>query len=254
MRLAGRSAVVTGAARGIGLGIARRLLEDGANVVVSDRDEAQLRETAEALRQEAGDGQVVLDLVADAADAASVTALVEQTAERFGSVDVLVPNAGISRVAALAETSDALWDETMAVNLRGAFLALRTAPRAMGRGGRIVVVASTNAFWMESTLVAYNASKAGAVAVVRTAAMELGPEGITVNAVAPGLIRTDMTAELSSRPDRVAAYEAQIPLGRLGDPEDVAEAVAFLASPAASWITGHVLVVDGGQTLGTPFP
>jgi NAD(P)-dependent dehydrogenase (short-subunit alcohol dehydrogenase family) len=126
--------------------------------------------------------------------------------------------------------------------------------RALGNGGRIVVTSSTNAFWMETDLAAYNASKAGVLAMTRTAAMELAQYGITVNAVGPGLIATDLTRSVTDDPANAAIYLRQIPAGRFGTPDDVAGAVAFLVSPDASWITGHLLVVDGGQTLGTPFP
>ena len=144
----------------------------------------------------------------------------------------------------------------MAINLRGVFLGVQLAGLAMRSrgGGRIVATASTNAFWMETDLAAYDASKAGVVGFVRTAAMELAPHGITVNAVGPGLILTDLTREMAEDPDRARVYLRQIPAGRFGTPRDVAGAVAFLVSADATWITGHVLVVDGGQTLGTPSP
>src|SRR4026209_858596 len=145
----------------------------------------------------------------------------------------------------------------MAINLRGAFIGVQTAARAMraaGRGGRIVGTAPTNAFWVGRDLAAYNASKAGVLAMARTAAMEFAPHGITVNAVGPGLIATDLTRSVTEDPQNTAQYLRQIPMGRFGTPDDVAAAVAFLASADAGWITGHLLVVDGGQTLGTPFP
>jgi NAD(P)-dependent dehydrogenase (short-subunit alcohol dehydrogenase family) len=153
--------------------------------------------------------------------------------------------------------SEQAWDRVIGINLRGAFLGVQSAARAMraiGNGGRIVVTSSTNAFWMESDLAAYNASKAGVLAMTRTAAMELAQYGITVNAVGPGLIATDLTRSVTDDPANAAIYLRQIPARRFGTPDDVAGAVAFLVSPDASWITGHLLVVDGGQTLGTPFP
>jgi NAD(P)-dependent dehydrogenase (short-subunit alcohol dehydrogenase family) len=153
--------------------------------------------------------------------------------------------------------TDELWDRVLGINLRGAFFGVQAAGRAMqaaGNDGRIVVTSSTNAFWMETDLAAYNASKAGVLAMARTAAMELARFGITVNAVGPGLIATDLTRSVTDDAANAATYLRQIPIGRFGTPDDVAGAVAFLVSPDAAWITGHLLVVDGGQTLGTPFP
>ena len=144
----------------------------------------------------------------------------------------------------------------MQVNTRGVYLAIQIAGRSMipFGAGRSSVTASTNALSMGSGLIAFNASKAAAVALVRTSAMELAPHGVTVNAVAPGLIRAPMTKGLTSDPEAAQRSSKSIPLRQFGEPEEVAAAVAFLASDEAAWITGHVLVVDGGQTLGTPFP
>lgn len=255
-RLEGQAAVVTGGSRGIGQGVAERLVSEGARVVISGRDAERGRAARERLAALASDDQAAHFVQADAGDPAQVEALIEGGVARLGRLDILVANAGTGDTAPLLETDDAFWDRTMALNLRGVFLAIRAAGRVMAAqgSGRVVAVASTNAFWMETTLAAYNASKAGVVALVRTAAMELAPSGVTVNAVGPGLIATDLTAGLTRDPERAAAYLRQIPMGHFGTPADVAGAVAFLVSPEAAWITGHLLVVDGGQTLGTPFP
>ncbi len=252
--LDGQAAIVTGAGRGIGHAIAERFVRDGADVVIADIDAAGVEAAAERLTGFAAPGRTVVPVAADCASRNDVERVVGTCLERFGRLDVFMANAGIAPTADLLDTTDELWDATIALNLRGTFLGVQTAARAMrGRGGRIVVTASTNAFWMETSLTAYDASKAGVVALVRTAAMELAPHGITVNAVGPGLIATDLTRALTEDPERARVYLRQIPAGRFGTPADVAGAVAFLVSPDAAWITGHVLVVDGGQTLGTPF-
>lgn len=246
-------AIVTGGARGIGRAIATRLARDGADVIIADLDDATASATATALN-DLGGGTVV-SVHADCADRHDVDAVVDHAIGSFGRLDIFIANAGIGPDAPFLETTDELWDRVMATNLRGAFIGVRAAARAMeaAAAGRIVVTCSTNAFWMETNLVAYNTSKAGLLAMVRTAAMELAPRGITVNAVGPGLIATDLTRSLTDDPDKSRAYLKQIPIGRFGSPDDVAGAVAFLVSPDAAWITGHLLVVDGGQTLGTPF-
>jgi 3-oxoacyl-[acyl-carrier protein] reductase len=250
-----RVAIVTGGARGIGRGVAARFVRDGAMVIVADRDGAAADRTATELS--AGGPGRAESIEIDAADRASVEGVVTQAVDQHGRLDIFVANAGIGPSAPFLDTSEATWDAVLGLNLRGAFLGVQAAARAMralGNGGRIVVTASTNAFWMESDLVAYNTSKAGVLAMTRTAAMELAPLGITVNAVGPGLIATDLTRQLIEDPTNAVLYLRQIPAGRFGTPEDVAGAVAFLVSPDASWITGHLLVVDGGQTLGTPWP
>jgi NAD(P)-dependent dehydrogenase (short-subunit alcohol dehydrogenase family) len=255
--LAGQVAIVTGAARGIGRGIAARFVRDGATVYLADRDLATANTTASELTAAATSGGRAATIELDASDRAAVEAAVETVVKDTGRLDIFAANAGIGGPTPFLETSDEGWDRVMAINLRGAFIGVQTAGRAMrrlGKGGRIVVTASTNSFWMESDLAAYNASKAGVLAMARTAAMELAPYGITVNAVGPGLIATDLTRSVTEDPKNAAEYLRQIPAGRFGTPDDVAGAVAYLVSPDAAWITGHLLVVDGGQTLGTPFP
>jgi NAD(P)-dependent dehydrogenase (short-subunit alcohol dehydrogenase family) len=255
--LAGRVAIVTGGARGIGRGIVARFVRDGARVLIVDRDIAVAARTAEELSSGAPNGGRADAIEADATDRSAMEAVVGRAVEETGRLDIFVANAGIGGSAPFLDTSDETWDRILAVNLGGVFVGVQVAARAMralANGGRIVVTCSTNAFWMETDLAAYNASKAGVLAMTRTAAMELAPYGITVNAVGPGLIATDLTRSVTDDPSNAAAYLRQIPAGRFGTPEDVAGAVAFLVSPDASWITGHLLVVDGGQTLGTPFP
>jgi glucose 1-dehydrogenase len=255
--LASRVAIVTGGARGIGRGIATRFVRDGALVLIVDRDIAVAARTAEELTSGALNGGRADAIEADTTDRSAMEAVVGRAVEETGRLDIFVANAGIGGSAPFLDTSDETWDRILAVNLRGVFVGVQVAARAMralANGGRIVVTCSTNAFWMETDLAAYNASKAGVLAMTRTAAMELAPYGITVNAVGPGLIATDLTRSVTDDPANAAIYLRQIPAGRFGTPDDVAGAVAFLVSPDAAWITGHLLVVDGGQTLGTPFP
>lgn len=255
--LAGRVAIVTGGARGIGRGIAARFVRDGALVLIADRDIDLASRTAAELSSGATSGGRAEAIEADVSDRAAIDSVVGQAVADSGRLDIFVANAGVGGTAPFVDMSEQVWDRVIGINLRGAFLGVQAAARAMraiGNGGRIVVTSSTNAFWMETELAAYNASKAGVLAMTRTAAMELAMYGITVNAVGPGLIATDLTRSVTDDPANAATYLRQIPAGRFGTPDDVAGAVAFLVSPDASWITGHLLVVDGGQTLGTPFP
>ena len=228
--LSAQAAIVTGAARGIGYAIAQRFTADGASVILADLDGPGIRAAADRLTAAAGRDGAAIGVAADCSVRADVERLIEVCLERFGRLDMFVANAGIGVTVPLLETSDELWDRTMAINLRGVFLGVQLAGRAMRErgGGRIVATASTNAFWMETDLAAYDASKAGVVGLVRTAAMELAPYGITVNAVGPGMIATDLTRDLMEDPERSRVYLRQIPAGRFGLPGDVAGAVAFL--------------------------
>ncbi len=245
--LQGRAAIVTGGTQGIGQAITDRLRSLGACVVVGSR------RGGEASTLLDGEPPVVFEQ-ADVRRAADVQRLVDVCLERFGRLDVFVANAGIDIGGPLLTLDERTWDDVLDVNLKGAFLCTQVAARAMvafpGRPGRIVLIASTNAFWVESNLAPYNTSKAGIVALARTAALELAPHSITVNAVGPGMIATPMTQPLLENAEDAGEYLKNIPLGRFGVPADVAGAVAFLASDDAAWITGHHLIVDGGQTAG----
>ncbi len=222
--LDGQRALVTGGARGIGAATAGALRACGAEVIVVDR---------------LGDAPV---------DVADPQAL-EDAFARAGALDVVVANAGATLFRRLDEMVDEDWRRLLDINLTGAFHTVRLAARVMKprRRGAIVLAASTNSFDGEADLAAYNATKAGLLGILRTASNELGPWGIRVNAVCPGLIRTDLTAGHFAQPQLLKDYCRHIPLGRGGAPEEVALAIVFLASPLASYITGATLLVDGGQ-------
>lgn len=221
--LSGKVAIVTGGASGIGLAIAQTLEQAGAQVHVFDK------------RTEPS---------VDVSDAASVRAAFD----RAPAAGIVVVNAGTVAPANLLDTSDDIWRRTIETNLTGAFYTLREAAvRMKDRGGSIVITASTNSYDGEPQLTAYNASKAGLLGVLHTAANELGPYGIRVNAVCPGLIRTPLTEDHFSKPELLKDYFRHIPLGRGGDPREVANAVLFLASDLADYVTGATLFVDGGQ-------
>ena len=221
----GRKAIVTGGASGIGRAVVELLRASGAEVFVWDRE-------------------------TDVTDRPRL----ELAFEQAGAPDTVIANAGIGSQAALVETADELWDRTVAVNLTGVFNTVRAAARRMmpRRRGAIVITASTNSYDGESNLTAYNATKAGLLGILHTAANEFGPYGIRVNAVCPGLIRTPLTEAHFSQPDLLKDYFRHIPLGRGGEAAEVANAIAFLASDAASYITGAALLVDGGQ-MATKF-
>ena len=241
--LAGKVAVVTGASRGIGRAVATVLAEDGAGVVVSGRDADRL---ASASREIEALGGSVLGVVADAASREDAERVVDAARERFGRIDILVNNAGITRDTLLVRMKDADWDEVMQVNLRGAFLMTRAVAKTMIRqkSGRIVNISSTAGAMGNAGQVNYSAAKAGLVGLTKAAARELAHWGILVNAVAPGLIDTDMVATLPASARE--ALLAQIPLGRAGTAREVAEMVGFLAGDGATYITGQVFHVNGG--------
>lgn len=244
MELTDQVAVVTGGSRGIGLGIARALAEGGAKVAVAARDAGRAEAAAASLPGSGHRGFPV-----DVASSESVDALVRSVESEIGGIDILVNNAGVTRDNLLMRLKDDDWSAVIDTNLRGAFNAIRAVSRGMmkKRAGRIINISSVVGISGNKGQANYAASKAGLIGLTKSVARELGSRGILVNAVAPGYIETDMTAEL---PD--AAREAlsqEITLGRLGQPEDIAGVVRFLAGPAASYITGQVLVVDGGMVI-----
>jgi NAD(P)-dependent dehydrogenase (short-subunit alcohol dehydrogenase family) len=242
-RLDGRVAIITGASTGIGYAAARRFLAEGAFVGIMSRREDRLAAAAQLL----GEPQRVLALAGDVAEPADVDRLVSGTLDRFGRLDVAVSNAGIHRLTPFLEVTDGEWDEVMQINLRGSFLLCRSASQVMrdqGHGGSIVLVASTNGFVAEPGMAAYNASKGGLLMLVRSMAVDLAPYRIRVNAVAPGTVLSEIT-----RPMLAGGFSfGSIPLRRVGDAEEVAAPILFLATDEASYITGATLVVDGGQT------
>lgn len=240
------TAIVTGAARGIGLAIAKELHNAGYNVVISDIMEDAARASAADLQSTSGQTMAV---ATDVSRTDQVEALINETLNRFSSVDVLVNNAGITKDNLSIRMSEDEWDMVLKINLKGAFLCSQAAAKQMmkQRFGRIVNIASVSGLLGTAGQANYAASKAGLIALTKTMARELGGRNITVNAVAPGFIMTEMTEKL---PEKVKeAYLAQIPLKRAGTPLDVAEAVKFLVSPAAAYITGTVLNVSGGLVI-----
>jgi len=240
--LTGKVALVTGSTRGIGRAIAETLVACGARVAVVGRDLAVAEQVAEEIGEARG-------FACDVGDPASVTMLVQSVEDAFGSLDILVNNAGITRDNLMARMKDEDWDAVMATNLRSAFVATRAAQRGMmkRRWGRIINITSVVGLVGNKGQANYAASKAGLIGFTKAAAKELSSRNILVNAVAPGYIQTDMTAKLGD--EARAALSAQIPLARLGEPRDIAGAVAFLASDLAAYITGQVLVVDGGMVM-----
>ena len=244
MELNGKVALVTGGSRGIGLAVARELAAAGARVAVVARDEERAVSAAAALP---GDGHAGFS--ADVADPGAVNALFKLVEGQIGEVEVLVNNAGITRDNVLMRLRDEDWQAVIDTNLRGAFNTIRAASRGMmkRRSGRIINVASVVGLTGNRGQANYAASKAGLLGLTKSVAKELGSRGILVNAVAPGYIETDMTADLGDAPREALA--AQIALGRLGTPEDIAPVVRFLAGPGGSYITGQVLVVDGGMVM-----
>ena len=241
--LTGRVALVTGSTRGIGRSIAEALAECGARVAIVGRDAAKAQEVATQISPEArGFG-------CDVADVASVTALVSAVEATFGSLDILVNNAGLTRDNIMLRLKDEDWDAVIDANLRGAFAATRAATRGMmkRRSGRIINIASVVGLVGNKGQSNYAASKAGLIGLTKAVAKELASRNILVNAIAPGFIETDMTNAMT--PEARAALLGNIPLERLGSPKDVAAMVAFLASEHAGYITGQVLVVDGGMVM-----
>ena len=254
--LDGQIAVVTGGAQGLGLGITRQLAGDGARVVIVDRQEDKARQEADVMQ---GEGLAVRAVGLDITDSAAVATFFDGLATEEGRVDILINNAGAGQqVAPVVELEDAEWHRVMDVTLTGSFYCCRAAGRIMEEqeAGSIVNISSINGQNPAALVAAYNVAKAGIISLTRTLALELAAYGVRVNAVCPGPVYTEfnqrnmaqrrVTLGLSEE-DMIERIRAAIPLGRWGEPEDIAQGVAFLCSPAAAWITGEVLRVSGGM-------
>jgi 2-deoxy-D-gluconate 3-dehydrogenase len=246
LRLDGKAAIVTGGAKGIGRGISQRLVEAGANVIVSDIDEEVGAATATAIGAEF--------VRADMASEEDLQKLVSNTIERHGSVDILVNNAGIYPFKPALEQTSTEWDRVQAINLRGLFLLSRDFAKvgaARGGGGAIVNIGSIDSFHPSSVgLAAYDASKGGVLMFTRNFALEVAPLGIRVNMIAPGVIATEGVAAQGNIPEDLAReFLARVPLGRWGEPDDIATMALVLVTPLSAYVTGTAFVVDGGRLL-----
>ena len=243
----GRIAIITGSARGIGRAIAERLASLGANVVIADLQQETCQATAEEIAQSTG--QRVLPIAINVTEAGSTQRMVEQTITTFGKIDILVNNAGITRDTLIMRMEEADWDLVLDVNLKGVFNCSKAVVRTMmkQRYGRIVNISSVSGQAGQIGQTNYSASKAGIIGFTKALAREVASRQITVNAVAPGFIPTFLTNTLPE--DLKESILRYTPLGRMGKPEEVASAVAFLASEEAAYITGQVLAVDGGMVM-----
>ena len=242
--LADKVAIVTGGSRGIGLAIAESLADAGATIAVIGRNGERAKQTAAALSGAGHQGYAC-----DVADPFQVTDTVKAIQEGLGSVDILINNAGLTRDNLLMRMKDEEFDEVIATNLKGAFNFTRAVTRSMmkKRDGVILNITSVVGLTGNAGQTNYAASKAGMIGMTKSVAKELGSRGVRCNALAPGFIRTDMTAELSE--DQIESLQSLIPLGRLGETDDISGVVRFLVSPAARYITGQVLAVDGGMVM-----
>jgi len=245
--LSGKSAVVTGGSRGIGRAIVTRLAEQGADVCFSfRRDQAAADEVAAAITAL---GRHALPVQADVTDPAAAEALIKAATCEFAKIDILVNNAGITRDDLIMRMSTEAWREVLETNLFGAFYTLKAVTRPMlkARGGRIINITSVSGQAGQTGQANYSAAKAGLIGLTKASARELASRGITVNAVAPGFVLTELTKDLP--PELQAQITDRTPLGRFGTPEDISAAVCFLASDEAAYITGQVLAVDGGLVM-----
>jgi 3-oxoacyl-[acyl-carrier protein] reductase len=247
MGLDNRVAIITGSGRGIGRAIALELARQGAAVVINDvGDAAPAQQVCQEIQSKGGRSQVIL---ADVSKAAEGSSLVDSTLSAFGRVDILVNNAGITRDQLILRMNEEDWDRVLSINLKGAFLCIKAALRPMlkQRWGRIVNISSVTGIIGNPGQANYSAAKAGLIGLTKTVAREVASRGVTVNAVAPGAIDTVMLQNVSQelRQEMIK----QIPVGRLGTPEDVSYMVVFLASEATSYVTGQVFHVDGGMVM-----
>lgn len=245
-RFEGQVALVVGGAQGIGKAIAVRLAREGARLVIADIDRPMMARTAKEIKSAGGNVRTV---ACDVQKKPQVDRTVAQVIRWHKRIDVLMYIAGVGIGVPFIETSEKHWDSTLGINLRGGFLFARAVTPHMvkQRSGKLVFMASTNAWDAEAELAPYNVSKAGLFLLAKTLARELGPFGINSNAIGPGLIRTRLTAPFIKDPKFMKKYEHLIPVGRLGEPEDVAGPATFLASRDADYVNGVLLFVDGGQ-------
>jgi glucose 1-dehydrogenase len=247
MRLLGKVACVTGSAQGIGQAIAVRLAQEGADIVINDlHDDARAQQTL-ALVQAAGRRACIV--VGDIGKVADDYRVIEQGVRHMGRIDILVNNAGIEKHAAFWDATEADYDQVLAVNQKGVFFTTQAFVRHLrqtGRGGKIINISSVHEELPMPNFTSYCASKGGLMMMMRNLSLELAPLGVTINNIAPGAIETPMNAALLNRPELLQTLLGNIPLKRLGRPQDVAGAAAFLASPDADYITGTTLRVDGG--------
>lgn len=252
-RFTNRSAIITGAASGIGWASAERLLSEGASVVLCDLDGAKAQDLLAGWQAKGHDARGSFALSLDVADAEAVTQAFATIFARLPQADILINSAGIREIVPPLELQPAMWGKVLDVNLSGSFYTAQALARhlvAQGRGGAVVNVASTAGLVPSRSRAAYVASKHGVVGLSKQMAYEFGQNGIRVNAVAPSVTRTPMTESYFADPAREAEILLNFPLGRVGRPEDVAAAIAFLASDDASFITGAILPVDGGNIAG----
>jgi L-rhamnose 1-dehydrogenase len=249
MRLEGKVAVVTGAARGIGRAIALRFAEEGARVAIVDMREEEGRLTVQMIESLGGEATFV---ATDVSSAAQIQAMVEVVLALWGAIDILVNDAGICPFEEFLDMPEAMWDEVLDVNLKGYFLCSQAIARVMverGIKGRIIAISSISAEFGGRTQAHYCASKAGINLLVKSMAISLGPFGITCNAVLPGTVETEINREALADPEVRTFWSRRAPLGRIGIPEDIAGPVLFFASDDAAWCTGAMLVVDGGASV-----
>lgn len=249
--LAGKKALVTGGSRGIGRGVVLALAEQGADVVINFTSN---KDKAEAVAQEVETkGRKALIIQADVSKRSEVVSMFEQIKQEWGGLDILVNNAGVLRGGEFSEFSEEMLDEVLSVNLKGQFFCAQEAVKMMKNGGRIINIASISSGGTGvgfAQIEAYTASKGGVIGLTENLALDLGPKGINVNAIAPGVIDTDMSRGTSDDKEMGEAVLRRIPKGRVGKPEDIGAAAAFLASDEADYITGVTLYVDGGWLAG----